>query len=144
MSLNVKKLHPDATLPTIAHPDSDLGFDLYALEDVFLYPFETVLVRTGIAVECSRHGFLIRDRSSMARKGIITSGGVIDEGYRGEIGVLLTKITKQGDFIYPVKKGDKIAQMLPVLVRTGLIYVQEVNELGESARGENGFGSSGR
>jgi dUTP pyrophosphatase len=102
-------------------------------------------VRTGIAVE-ARHpetgvplGLLVRDRSSMAARGIATTGGVIDAGYRGEILVLMTNLS---DAVVELKAGEKIAQMIPVPVLTSAI--QEVDSLEGSARAEKGFGSSGR
>ena len=96
--LRVKLLEVDARLPVVAHPGEDLGYDLFALEGIVLEPRATVRVRTGIAVE-ARHpetgeplGLLVRDRSSMAARGIATTGGVIDAGYRGEILVLMTNL----------------------------------------------------
>ena len=75
-------------MPVVAHPGEDLGYDLFALEDVMVAPCATVRVRTGIAVE-ARHpetgaplGLLVRDRSSMAARGVVTTGGLIDAGYR--------------------------------------------------------------
>jgi dUTP pyrophosphatase len=75
----------------------------------------------------------------MAARGIATTGGVIDAGYRGEILVLMTNL---GDAVIELKAGEKIAQMIPVPVLTGA--VEEVENLEESARAEKGFGSSGR
>jgi len=143
--LRVKRLEEGARLPVVAHPGEDLGYDLFALEGVALGPRETVKVRTGIAVEAREPasgaplGLLVRDRSSMAAKGIATTGGVIDAGYRGEILVLMTNL---GETAVELKAGEKIAQMIPVPVLTGL--VQEVKTLEESARAGKGFGSSGR
>jgi dUTP pyrophosphatase len=143
--LRVKLLDPAAQAPVVAHPGEDLGYDLFALEETLLAPRATVRVRTGIAVE-ARHpasgaplGLLIRDRSSMAAKGIATTGGVIDAGYRGEILVLMTNL---GDTRFELKAGEKIAQMVPVPVLTG--DVTQVESLEDSARAEKGFGSSGR
>jgi dUTP pyrophosphatase len=102
-------------------------------------------MRTGIAVEARDSatgaplGLLVRDRSSMAAKGLATTGGVIDAGYRGEILVLITNL---GAAALELKAGEKIAQMIPVPVLTGA--VEEVENLEESARAEKGFGSSGR
>jgi dUTP pyrophosphatase len=102
-------------------------------------------VRTGIAVE-ARHpatgeplGLLVRDRSSMASRGIATTAGVIDAGYRGEILVLMTNLSETA---VELKAGEKIAQMIPLPVLTG--EVETVESLEESARAEKGFGSSGR
>jgi dUTP pyrophosphatase len=143
--LRVKRLEAAARLPEVAHPGEDLGYDLFALEDTVLGPRATAKVRTGIAVE-ARHpetgaplGLLVRDRSSMAARAVATTGGVIDAGYRGEILVLMTNL---GDAAVELKAGEKIAQMVPVPVLTGL--VQEVKTLEVSARAEKGFGSSGR
>jgi dUTP pyrophosphatase len=143
--LRVKLLEKGAQLPVVAHPGEDLGYDLFALEGAVLAPRATVKVRTGIAVE-ARHpdtgaplGLLVRDRSSMAARGIATTGGVIDAGYRGEILVLITNL---GTTEVELKGGEKIAQMIPVPVLTGA--VEEVESLEDSARAGKGFGSSGR
>jgi len=132
-------------MPVVAHPGEDLGYDLFALEAVRLEPRATLKVRTGIAVEArdprtdAPLGLLVRDRSSMAARGIATTGGVIDAGYRGEILVLMTNL---GTEAVELGAGEKIAQMVPVAVLTG--PVQEVETLEVSARAEKGFGSSGR
>jgi dUTP pyrophosphatase len=138
-------LENGARLPVVAHPGEDLGYDVFGLEVTVLAPRATVRVRTGIAVE-ARHpqtdaplGLLVRDRSSMAARGIATTGGVIDAGYRGEILVLMTNLN---DTPVELKAGEKIAQMIPVPVLTGSI--QEVESLEDSARAAKGFGSSGR
>lgn len=143
--LRVRKLDPAARLPAVAHPGEDLGYDIFALESVELGPLATVRIRTGIAVE-ARHphtgqplGLLVRDRSSMAAKGLATTGGVIDAGYRGEILILVTNL---GHAAITIGAGEKVAQMIPVPVLTG--QVEEVETLEASARLEKGFGSSGR
>jgi dUTP pyrophosphatase len=143
--LRVKLLETGARAPVVAHPGEDLGYDLFALEGVVLASRVPVKVRTGIAVE-ARHpetgaplGLLVRDRSSMASRGIATTGGVIDAGYRGEILVLMTNL---GDTPVELKVGEKIAQMIPVPVLTGT--VETVENLEDSARAAKGFGSSGR
>jgi dUTP pyrophosphatase len=143
--LRVKLLEAGARAPVVAHPGEDLGYDLFALDGSVIAPRATVKVRTGIAVE-ARHpatgeplGLLVRDRSSMAARGIATTAGVIDAGYRGEILVLMTNL---GEAAVELKAGEKIAQMIPVPVLTG--EVETVERLEESARAEKGFGSSGR
>jgi len=143
--LRVKLLETGARVPVVAHPGEDLGYDVFCLEGTSLPPQTTVRLRTGIAVE-ARHpatgdplGLLIRDRSSMAARGLATTGGVIDSGYRGEILVLMTNL---GTIATEIKAGEKIAQMIPVPVLTGA--VEEVDNLVVSARAEKGFGSSGR
>jgi dUTP pyrophosphatase len=143
--LRVKLLDPEARMPQVAHPGEDLGYDIFALESAVLDPRTTVRVRTGIAVE-ARHpetgallGLLIRDRSSMAARGLATTGGVIDAGYRGEVLVLMTNLSPE---TLEVQAGEKIAQMIPVPVLTG--PVEAVETLEDSHRAEKGFGSSGR
>jgi dUTP pyrophosphatase len=163
--LKVKLLHPEAQAPTVAYPGSDLGFDLYSVEDVTLEPGIPVKVRTGIAIEGPPGwGFVLGDRSSMAAKGVTYAGGRIDAGYRGEILVCLVNVNQpryslrterdvngsvtevtlnRTDASITIHKGDKIAQMSPFEARTQL-QVIVVNELAESARGGKGFGSTGR
>ena len=143
--LRVKLLQTGARPPVVAHPGEDLGYDLFAFEGAVLVSRATVRVRTGIAVE-ARHpatgaplGLLVRDRSSMAARGIATTGGVIDAGYRGEILVLMTNL---GENTIELKAGEKIAQMIPVPVLTG--EVEQVENLEDSARAGKGFGSSGQ
>ena len=119
--LRVKRLDEGARLPVVAHPGEDLGYDLFALEGAVLAARTTVRMRTGIAVEArdpatgAALGLLVRDRSSMASRGIATTGGVIDAGYRGEILVLMTNL---GEAAVELKAGEKIAQMIPVPVLT--------------------------
>lgn len=143
--LRVKLLASGARLPVVAHPGEDLGYDVFALEAIELEPRATVKLRTGIAVEACHPqtgaplGLLVRDRSSMAARGLATTGGVIDAGYRGEILVLMTNL---GEETVVLKAGEKIAQMIPVPVLTGC--VEEVEALEISARAEKGFGSSGK
>jgi dUTP pyrophosphatase len=143
--LRVKLLEEGARLPVVAHPGEDLGYDVFSLEGVVLEPHQAVRVRTGISVE-ARHpetgvalGMLVRDRSSMASRGIATTAGVIDAGYRGEVQILMTNLGMEP---VELKAGEKIAQMIPVPVLTGT--VEEVETLEASARLGKGFGSSGR
>jgi dUTP pyrophosphatase len=143
--LRVKLLEAGARAPVVAHPGEDLGYDLFALESMVISPRATVKVRTGISIE-ARHpetgmplGLLVRDRSSMAARGVATTAGVIDAGYRGEILVLMTNL---GEAVVELKAGEKIAQMIPVPVLTGEVVT--VENLEASARAEKGFGSSGR
>jgi len=143
--LRVKLLAEGARVPEVAHPGEDLGYDVFALDAVDLLPHFPTRVRTGIAVE-ARHpetgtalGLLVRDRSSMAAKGIAVTGGVIDAGYRGEILIVMTNLS---DSAIELKAGEKIAQMVPVPVLTGTI--EQVDNLEDSLRAEKGFGSSGK
>jgi dUTP pyrophosphatase len=138
-SLKIKKCVPHATLPTRAHAD-DAGLDLYALEDAHFAPFEGAVLRTGIAIALAPMTVgLVADRSSMAKKGLKTSGGVIDAGYRGEIHIVIRNMSQNS---IDLKAGERIAQLLILPVSTPA--VEEVQELDETTRGTKGFGSSGR
>jgi dUTP pyrophosphatase len=161
----VQLLHPDAKVPTVAHPGTDIGFDLYSIEDVLLPPGVPVRVRTGIAVEGPPGwGFILGDRSSMAMRGVTYAGGRIDAGYRGELLICLLNVNQpvysvkvdrrsdgsienvsleRSDVSVSIAKGDKIIQMSPFQAMTsGEIVV--VSALSVADRGAKGFGSSGR
>ena len=140
MELNVVTHTDTAKLPQKAH-SGDLGYDIFSDESVNLNPGERVLISTGISIKASngKYGFVIKDRSSMAVKGLFSHAGVIDAGYTGEIKVLLFNGSNE---YYEVVKGDKIAQMIPTAV-VGF-EVHKVNELNNTDRGEGGFGSTGR
>jgi len=139
VKIKVKRVHPGAILPHYAH-DGDAGMDLYAVEDVILWPNEPVAVRTGLQIELPKgYVALIWDKSGLALKeGIKTMAGVGDANYRGEYKVVLLNTTNQ---YYYVDKGDKIAQILiqPVMAAE----IEEVNALSETTRGTGGFGSTG-
>jgi dUTP pyrophosphatase len=153
--LKVKRLSQLAKVPTVANPGEDLGFDLYALDNITLEPGSVQKVRTGIVAwfDPEKYGLLIRDRSSMAAKGITVSGGVIDAGYRGEIIVLLTleantELMFEGEaerYVkgYEIKAGDKIAQMIPIHVLT-FDPIVEAETVPMTARMAAGFGSTGK
>ena len=138
-TIAAKRLTEEAILPTRAHAD-DAGMDLYGLEDALIAPQTGKLVRTGIAMEIAQgHVGLIADRSSMAKKGVKTAGGVIDAGYRGEIQVVLWNLSREE---VRIARGERIAQMLILPIATPAI--REVAELTETKRGSNGFGSTGK
>ena len=142
--LRVKLLAPSAKAPTVAHPGEDLGYDIYSAATINIGPSSHALVPTGIAIECTSPtgepmGALLRDKSSMAARRLVLTGGVIDAGYRGEIKVLMENL---GDTNAVINAGDKIANLIPYPVLTG--EVQVVEDLAESSRKAGGFGSSGR
>ena len=139
-TMKVKRLHEDALLPTKAH-NGDLGYDLYADEDITLYPVATELVGTGVSIQFPQgYGGLIKDRSSIATKRkVFTVAGVIDNGYTGEIRIALFNSTP---YRINFNKGDKIAQL--VLVPVTDFEIEEVDEVvTNDGRGEDGFGSTG-
>jgi len=121
------------------------GMDLYAelTEEIVLSPGERTLVPTGIALELpDGYEVQIRPRSGLAlRHGItlVNSPGTIDPDYRGEIAVI---VINHGTEAFSIKSGDRIAQM--VFSRFIRATFTEVTELGETARGEGGFGHTGK
>lgn len=141
VAIKVKKLVAAAQVPRYAHVGEfgDLAADLYASVGVVLASGETRPVATGIAMEFpSTHGALVEDRSGLAVRGVTTLAGVIDPGYRGEIKVVMTNL---GAGPVEIKVGDRIAQ-LRIVERIEARF-DEVEELGEAARGAAGFGSTG-
>ena len=140
MELKVKRLTDTAKLPEKAH-QSDLGYDVFADEDKWIPYGEYRLISTGISVfnNTYRYGFIIKDRSSIAMKGLFTHAGVIDAGYTGEIKIFFHNVS--GTSI-KIERGDKIAQLVPTKVIN--FEVEEVDELFQTKRGENGFGSTGK
>jgi dUTP pyrophosphatase len=143
LQLKIRKLRPDAHLPAYAHgPAEDAGLDLRAVEDTVLRPGVPFAVPTGFAMELPP-GFeaQVRPRSGLALKHAITvpnSPGTIDPAYRGEVKVILLNLGRED---YEIRAGDRIAQM--VIARYEAAEVIET-ELADSARGQGGFGSSGR
>lgn len=141
MRIRLKKLHADAILPSYAHgPDEDAAMDLRAVERVVLAPGVAQAVATGIAIELPPgHEAQVRPRSGLALKHSITVNfGTIDPGYRGEIRVVMFNL---GRADYTIEKGDRIAQLI---VAPYDAVQWEEGELGDTARGAGGFGSSGR
>jgi dUTP pyrophosphatase len=137
--IEVKRLSSEATLPTRAYPD-DAGLDIYALEDALIAPSEGKLLSTGVAIAVpAKHVGMVCDRSSMAKKGLKTAGGIIDAGYRGELKIVLWNIGKEATRIV---RGERIAQLLILPIQTPA--VTEVTDLPPAERGDKGFGSSGR
>lgn len=117
------------------------GIDLCAAVDVEIRPGGTTVIRTGIAVEIPA-GFegQIRPRSSLAIAGMLCHIGTIDSDYRGELAVVLTSLRPRG--AYQIVRGDRIAQL--VIAPVERVELVRVEQLSETARGERGFGSTGR
>lgn len=140
-NLKVVKIHKDAILPNYAH-EGDAGLDVYSVEEKTLEPGERGLIKTGIKIELPRNTEAqMRPRSGLALKHGITlvnSPGTIDEGYRGEIGVI---VINHGVDSFKVEKGMKICQM--VIKPVWKVKVEEVVEVSETERGIGGFGSTG-
>ena len=141
MKLLVEKINQKAIIPFQAH-EGDAGMDLFSVEEVILKPMERKLIHTGIKIQLPKNTEAqIRPRSGLALKNGITvlnTPGTIDEGYRGEIGIILINL---GTEEFKVEEGMKVAQM--VIKPTLSLEVEEVIELTETTRGEGGFGSTG-
>lgn len=140
-TLKIKKMNKDAIIPNFAHK-GDAGMDLYSIEEVIIPPTESRLIKTGISIALPKNTEAqVRPRSGLALKYSVTvlnTPGTIDEGYRGEIGIILINHGKE-EFI--VTKNMKIAQMVVKPIYD--INILEVNELNDTDRGEGGFGSTG-
>jgi dUTP pyrophosphatase len=143
VDLPVAKLKDEAILPSRAHA-GDAGLDLYACEAAHIGPGERWSIGTGIAVEIpAGHAGLVLPRSGLAREhgiSVVNSPGLIDSGYRGELRVLL--LNNDPAETFRVEPGDRIAQL--VLTPIALAEPVAATALTESARGDGGFGSSGR
>jgi dUTP pyrophosphatase len=143
VELRFQRLNDNAVLPGRAH-DGDAGLDLHAAEPAHIGPGERWSVGTGIAVEIPEgHAGFVLPRSGLAREhgiALVNSPGLIDSGYRGELRVLLLN-TDPAD-VFRVRPGERIAQL--VVAPIAATEPVEVEALASSARGEGGFGSSGR
>lgn len=119
----------------------DAGVDLRAMAGAMLFPGERTALQTGVAVAIPPgHVGLVLPRSGLAREhGVATTVGVIDSGYRGEIGVTLIN---HGQLPYTVAAGDRVAQLVILPCVAGAFA--EVDQLPPSERGVSGFGSTGR
>jgi len=136
----VKKLVQDAKTPTHGSALS-AGYDLYSSESTIVKPGDRSLVSTGLAIQVPPGCYgRIAPRSGLAVKyGIDVGAGVIDEDYRGHVKVLLFNHGKED---FRISKGDRIAQLiLEIIALRGIVKV--VDELTETTRGINGFGSTG-
>jgi dUTP pyrophosphatase len=141
MELRIRRLTPTAVLPSAAHP-GDAGLDLHAAAGLTIPPEAWATVPTGIALELPPGTEAqVRPRSGLAaRHGVtvLNAPGTIDEGYRGEVGVILIN---HGSAPFEVTPGARIAQL--VVQRRLEIHVVEIDELTATARGAGGFGSTG-
>lgn len=141
MILKIKKINENAIIPCYAHP-GDSGMDLCSIEDKVINPGETTLVKTGLTIQLPPNTEAqIRPRSGLALKNSITvlnTPGTIDEGYRGEIGIILINHGKEP---FVVTRQMRIAQM--VIKPTLTVEIIEVNELTDTSRNTGGFGSTG-
>ena len=138
--VKVKKLDPEAILPSYAHP-GDAGLDMYSNEEVTVMPGEIGKIKSGITVEVP-DGYvgLFWDKSGLSmNNGIKTLAGVLDSGYRGEVVFGVINLGKEP---YTFKKGHKVLQMLIQKVERAEIV--ELDKLSDTSRGAGGFGSTGK
>ncbi len=139
MIIKIKKLKPEAKLPTYHHP-GDVGMDLYAMETVTIKPGEHYRFWHGFALEFPEgYAALIMDKGSISKAGLAHMGGVYDAGYRGEYNTHLVNLS---DKPYTFEVGEKVSQLVITPVVIG--ELQETDTLSESARGEGRFGSTGK
>jgi dUTP pyrophosphatase len=141
MDLRIRRLSPNAVLPSTAHP-GDAGLDLHAVAALTIAPGAWAVVPTGITLELPPGTEAqVRPRSGLAaRHGVtvLNAPGTIDEGYRGEVGVILIN---HGPAPFEVTPGARIAQL--VVQRRLEVQVVEVDEVSTTARGAGGYGSTG-
>lgn len=143
---------PNAKLPTLAYK-GDVGYDLYAIEDVEIPAGCVKLVRTGVHLSMPEEIFAqINARSSWGKQGILLHHGVIDSGYTGSIDVWVMNIARPIDDrglqhinMVTIKKGDKIGQLLfHKAERVQINQIETLPKTDETERGKRGCGSSGR
>lgn len=139
ISVYIRKLDESAIIPTRA-TDSDAGYDLYSTNDGVVPARGRKVVGTGIAIAIPPgHYGRVAPRSGLAvKRGIDVLAGVVDSGYRGEVGVVLQNLSDED---FPFKKGDRVAQL--ILEQCNTIGWVELDELEDSVRSDGGFGSTG-
>ena len=142
MKVKIKKLHPDATIPTYAKP-GDAGMDLTAVSADFS-DLDHLTYHTGLAIEIPE-GYvgLLFPRSSVYKTGqqLINSVGVIDSGYRGEIMLKYTRNINETERI-AYRPGDRVGQL--IIMPYPSIEFEEAEELSLTSRGSGGYGSTGK
>lgn len=140
------RTHEYAVIPTYATPQS-AGFDLYAVEEAHLQPFQSQTINLGLKVQFPDDCVMfIMSRSSMGRNGVsLPHGvGVVDADYRGELCVPLVLSSDNPIDVYSIGIGDRVAQ--GIVMRIPQVEIEEVEEdaLTQTSRGTGGFGSTGR
>ncbi len=141
LDVKVKLLNGAAKAPAKAH-SCDAGWDIFSSEPCVVGPGETKVIKTGIALEIP-HGWYgqIKSRSGLGAKGLIVTAGVVESGYRGEVGVVVVNGNRGPEGSFSFKAGDKIAQM--VFLPVPEVEINLTESLAASARGHGGFGSTG-
>jgi len=139
LKIKFKKLNPEAQVPFKKHV-GDAGYDLFAISDCDLVPNTPIPISTGISLKMPEGYYCeIHTRSSHGIKGIRNHLGIIDEGYHGEITVIMNS-----PISYKIAKGDKVGQLIfKKRISTKFIEAEEGEEF-TSDRGTGGFGSTGK
>jgi len=142
--IEIELIHPDAIFPSYNYP-SDSGFDLYSVEEITLEPFGRAAVPTGLKFSFNEgYEIQVRTKSGLAlNQGLLVanSPGTVDQGYTGEIKVIVFNANPTK---FTISKGMKVAQAVLCPVKNGkFVNLLSVDKIGEKDRGDNGFGSTG-
>lgn len=142
MKIKIERLNKKVELPQYQHYGEDAGLDLHAAEKLTIKSGEYKLIKTGLKIALPEgYAAFVYPRSGLALKNgvtVLNADGVIDSGYRGEIGVILIN---HGPADFKIEFNDRIAQL--IIQKVQLIKWQEVDNLSQSQRGEGGFGHTG-
>lgn len=143
-AIKVELTHEDAVLPKYAYP-SDSGFDLHATEEVIIGPFGRALVPTGLKVSFEEgYEIQVRPKSGLAIKQgltVLNTPGTVDQGYTGEIQVI---VFNTNNTTVTIPKGMKVGQgVLCPVVQGKYVSIEQVGQVENKDRGDNGFGSTG-
>lgn len=140
--LPIKRLDPSVELPRYAYC-GDAGLDIRSNEDIVLKPYERAMVATGLAIAIpDGYAGFMQPRSGLAAKQgltVLNTPGLIDAHYRGELKIIIINLDKEHSV--SIRKGDRIAQL--VIQAVPQVELNEVDDLGDTDRGQGGFGSSG-
>jgi dUTP pyrophosphatase len=143
-TIKIELCHEDAVFPKYAYP-SDSGFDLHSTEDLEVGPFGRILVPTGIKVSFDEHYEIqVRPKSGLSIKQgltVLNTPGTVDSGYNGEIKVI---VFNTNNYSVVIPKGMKVGQavLCPVVIGK-FVSFEQVDNIDEKDRGDNGFGSTG-
>ncbi len=142
MEIKIERLNKEIELPKYQHYGEDAGLDLHAAEGLTIKSGEYKLIKTGLKIAVPKgYAAFVYPRSGLAlKKGVtvLNADGVIDSGYRGEIGVILIN---HGPEDFEININDRIAQL--IIQKVNIIEWNEVDNLSESQRGDGGFGHTG-
>jgi dUTP pyrophosphatase len=143
MKIEIERVDNSLPLPEYQHYGEDAGLDLRAADSSVIEPGEYKMIKTGLKISIPQgYGGFVYPRSGLALKygiTVLNADGVIDPGYRGEVGVILIN---HGEHLFEISKNDRIAQL--IIHRTFEIEWEEVDSLSTSQRGKGGFGHTGR